>query len=165
MKAVVQRVSSSTVTVGGDLVGSTLNPQTGRTHGLLIFLGVAIGDSKVESSYLANKIANLRIFEDEQSKMNKSVLDVGGSALVVSQFTLLADWQKGRRPGFSQAAPPKEAEELYLHFTKELEQQGVNVQTGQFGASMSVSLTNYGPVTLVLDSKEVAPEAGLSGGD
>ncbi len=155
MKAIVQRVSSSTVTVGGDLIGTTLNPETGRSHGLLILLGVALGDSKKDSSYLAHKISQMRIFEDEQSKMNKSIMDVGGSALVVSQFTLLADWQKGRRPGFSKAAPPKEAEELYLHFVQELQKQGMAVQTGQFGASMNVSLTNYGPVTFILDSTEV----------
>jgi D-tyrosyl-tRNA(Tyr) deacylase len=164
MKAVVQRVLSSTVTVGGEMVGGTLNPQTGNTHGLLIFLGVALGDTKKDSSYLANKVAHLRIFEDAERKMNKSVLDVEGSALVVSQFTLLADWQKGRRPGFSKAAPPKEAGELYLHFAEELRMQGLAVETGQFAASMNVSLTNYGPVTLILDSKEVAgaPEPGAT---
>ncbi len=150
----MQRVLSSTVTVGGEMVGTTLNPKTGRTHGLLIFLGVAMGDSKKDSSYLAEKIANLRIFEDSERKMNKSVLDIEGSALVVSQFTLLADWQKGRRPSFTKAAPPKEAEELYEHFTEELRKNGLAVETGQFAASMNVSLTNYGPVTLILDSKE-----------
>ncbi len=154
MKAVVQRVLSATVTVGGELIGGTLNPKTGNTHGLLIFLGVAIGDSKQDNSYLANKIAHLRIFEDDERKMNKSVRDVGGSVLVVSQFTLLADWKKGRRPGFSKAAPTQEAEELYLHFAEELRKQGLTVETGQFGASMNVSLTNHGPVTLILDSRE-----------
>ena len=154
MKAVVQRVLSSTVTVGGEMVGDILNPKTGKTHGLLIFLGVAIGDSKKDSSFLASKIAHLRIFEDAERKMNKAVLDVEGSALVVSQFTLLADWKSGRRPSFTKAAPPKEAEELYLHFAEELRRQGLAVETGQFGASMNVSLTNYGPVTLILDSKE-----------
>ena len=154
MKAVVQRVLSSTVTVGGEMVGGTLNPKTGKTHGLLIFLGVAIGDSQKDSFRLASKIAHLRIFEDAQRKMNKSVLDVEGSALVVSQFTLLADWKSGRRPSFTKAAPPKEAEELYSHFAEELRQQGLAVETGQFAASMNVSLTNYGPVTFTLDSKE-----------
>ena len=155
MKAVVQRVLSATVTVAGELVGETLNPNTNQTHGLLILLGIALGDSKEDGSFLAKKIAHLRIFEDHGNKMNKSVLDVEGSILVVSQFTLLADWQKGRRPSFTKAAGPKEAEELYQHFTQELRNQGLYVETGQFGASMSVNLTNYGPVTLIFDSKEV----------
>ncbi len=155
MKAVVQRVISATVTVAGELVGETLKAETGKTHGLLVLLGVALGDSEKDSVFLAKKIAHLRIFEDQQQKMNKSVIDVEGSVLVVSQFTLLADWQSGRRPSFTKAAAAKEAEELYLNFVKELRKEGVPVQTGQFGASMNVSLTNYGPVTFVLDSKEV----------
>ncbi len=155
MKAVVQRVLSATVTVGGELVGQTHNSSTGTTHGLLVLLGVAMGDSEKDSDYLAKKIAQLRIFEDEQGKMNKSVLDVNGSALVVSQFTLLADWQNGRRPGFANAAPPQEAEKLYQHFADQLRSQGLSVDTGQFGASMSVSLTNYGPVTMILDTREL----------
>ncbi len=154
MKAVVQRVLSATVTVAGELVGETLNQNTGKTHGLLIFLGVALGDSEEDSNFLAKKITHLRIFEDHDHGMNKSVLEVEGSILVVSQFTLLSDWQKGRRPSFTKAAPPKQAEELYLNFVKELRKHGLSVETGQFGASMSVSLTNYGPVTLILDSKE-----------
>jgi D-tyrosyl-tRNA(Tyr) deacylase len=154
MKAVVQRVLSATVTVGGALVGRTNNPKTGESHGLLILIGIAADDNEKDSAYLASKIAQLRIFEDEQGKMNLSVLDISGSVLVVSQFTLLADWRNGRRPGFSAAAPPKEAEQLYLHFANELRKQGLAVETGQFGASMNVSLTNHGPVTLVLDSRE-----------
>jgi D-tyrosyl-tRNA(Tyr) deacylase len=154
MKAVVQRVLSATVTVGGELVGRTHNPKTGGTHGLLILVGVAAGDSQKDSVFLAQKISNLRIFEDEQGKMNKSLLDVEGSALIVSQFTLLGNWQDGRRPSFTEAAKAKEAEELYLHFADELRKQGLSVETGQFGASMNVSLTNHGPVTFVLDSKE-----------
>ena len=154
MKAVLQRVLSATVTVGGELVGRTHNPETGDTQGLLILIGIAAGDSRKDSSFLARKIAQLRIFEDEQGKMNKSVLDIGGSVLVVSQFTLLGNWQDGRRPSFTEAAPAKEAEELYLHFAEELREQGLSVETGQFGASMNVSLTNHGPVTFVLDSTE-----------
>jgi len=156
MKAVIQRVLSATVTVAGELVGETLNPESQKTHGLLILLGVALGDTEEDSKFLAKKIALMRIFEDENRKMNKSVIDVAGSILVVSQFTLLADWQKGRRPSFTKAAPPREAEELYRHFANELTILGLPVQTGQFGASMSVCLTNYGPVTLILDSKEAA---------
>lgn len=154
MKAVVQRVLSATVTVGGELVGRTHNPKTGETRGLLILIGIASGDSEKDSVYLARKIAQLRIFEDNQRKMNKSVLDAGGCALVVSQFTLLADWKDGRRPSFSEAAPTIEAEKLYLHFADELRKQGLTVETGQFGACMNVSLTNHGPVTFVLDSRE-----------
>ena len=154
MKVVVQRVISATVTVAGELVGETINRSNGQTHGLLVLLGVARGDTDRDSSFLATKIAQIRIFEDEQNKMNKSVLDVEGSVLVVSQFTLLADWQRGRRPSFTKAAPPKEAEALYLHFVEELKKLGLAVETGQFGASMGVSSTNYGPVTLILDSKE-----------
>jgi D-tyrosyl-tRNA(Tyr) deacylase len=160
MKAVLQRVLSATVTVAGELVGQTINPATGQTHGLLILLGVGIGDKKEDSNFLAKKIAELRIFEDENSKMNKSVIEVEGSVLVVSQFTLYADWQKGRRPSFTKAAPPKEAEDLYMHFAQELERQGIPIQLGQFGASMSISMTNYGPVTLILDSKEGSTSAG-----
>src|SRR5271154_6017749 len=119
MKAVVQRVLSATVTVAGELVGETLNQKTGKTHGLLILLGVALGDNEGDSSFLAKKISHLRIFEDHDRKMNRSVLEVEGSLLVISQFTLLADWQKGRRPSFTKAAPPKKAEELYLNFVKE----------------------------------------------
>jgi D-aminoacyl-tRNA deacylase len=155
MKAVVQRVLSATVTVAGELVGETINQSTGKSHGLLVFLGVALGDSQDDSSYLAKKIAHLRIFEDHDHKMNQSVLEVEGSVLVVSQFTLLADWQKGRRPSFTKAAPTTAAEALYLNFVEELKKHGLAVQTGQFGASMNVSLTNYGPVTFILDSKEI----------
>jgi len=154
MKAVLQRVLSATVTVGGELVGRTHNPKSGDTHGLLILLGVALGDGQKDSSFLAQKVANMRIFEDQQGKMNKSVLDVDGSALVVSQFTLLGNWQDGRRPSFTKAAPAKEAEVLYLHFADQLAEQGLSVETGQFGACMNVSLTNHGPVTFVLDSAE-----------
>ncbi len=159
MKAVVQRVSSATVTVAGELVGETLNRNTGQTHGLLVLLGVALGDNDKDSIFLAKKIAHLRIFEDHEQKMNRSVIDVEGTILVVSQFTLLADWQKGRRPSFTKAAPPKEAEELYVNFVNELEKQGLTVETGQFGSSMSVTLTNHGPVTFILDSKEGEPES------
>jgi D-tyrosyl-tRNA(Tyr) deacylase len=154
MKAVLQRVLSATVKVEGELIGATRNPATGTTLGLLVLLGVQAGDSEAESVFLARKTAELRIFQDEQGKMNKSIQDVGGSILVVSQFTLIADWRKGRRPGFSRAAPPSEGERLYLHFVEELKQLGVPVETGLFGGDMEVSLVNDGPVTIIMDTKE-----------
>ena len=142
MKAVVQRVLSATVTVAGELVGETINPGTGKSHGLLVLLGVALGDSKEDSAYLAKKIAHLRIFEDHDHKMNQSVLEVEGSVLVVSQFTLLADWRKGRRPSFLAAAEPAIGERLYLHFASELKKKNVPVEMGIFGADMKVELIN-----------------------
>lgn len=122
-------------------------------RGLLILLGVENGDDKKAAEYLADKIAGLRIFEDSGEKMNLSVLDCAGEALVVSQFTLLADCRKGRRPGFSAAAPPELAEPLCDYFVAQLRQRGVNVQTGRFRAAMAVDLVNDGPVTIVLESR------------
>lgn len=146
MRAVVQRVARGSVTVEGSVVG-----ETGR--GLVVLLGVGRDDTMNDAGYLADKIANLRIFEDEQGKMNLSVLDTGGSVLAVSQFTLYGDCRKGRRPGFSEASPPEEARELYEIFVGELEKLGLRVATGVFREQMTVEIINDGPVTLLLDSK------------
>jgi D-tyrosyl-tRNA(Tyr) deacylase len=146
MRAVIQRVTESSVSVDGRTIGSI-----GR--GLLILLGVGEGDSKKEADYLAEKIVNLRIFEDQDGKMNRSLLEVGGDILVVSQFTLLGDCRKGRRPSFVQAATPENANNLYEYFVEFTRQRGVRVQTGEFGAMMAVSLVNDGPVTLIVESK------------
>ena len=145
MRAVVQRVSEARVTVGGESVG-----EIGR--GLLVLLGVGEGDQESDAQYLADKVAGLRIFEDAEGKMNLSVGDVGGSVLVVSQFTLYGDCRKGRRPSFTDAAPPDRADELYQVFAQRLSDLGVPTATGQFQARMAVSLVNDGPVTLLLDS-------------
>jgi len=146
MRAVVQRVSESRVTVGGETVG-----EIGR--GLLVLLGVGEGDQESDAQYLAEKVAGLRIFEDAEGKMNLSVADVGGSVLVVSQFTLYGDCRKGRRPSFTDAAPPERADELYQVFAQRLSDLGVPTATGEFQARMAVSLVNGGPVTLLLDSR------------
>ena len=145
MRAVVQRVTEAAVTVEGTGVS-----RIGR--GLLVLLGVAQGDSAGDARYLAGKVAGLRIFEDDAGKMNLSVGDIGGEVMVVSQFTLLADCRKGRRPSFTGAAPPGEAEALYQVFVDELRDRSVPVATGRFQAHMQVSLTNDGPVTILLDS-------------
>ncbi|MFO7840036.1 MAG: D-aminoacyl-tRNA deacylase [Desulfosalsimonadaceae bacterium] len=144
MRAVIQRVKQSSVTVDGRLVSSI-------GAGLLVLLGVAEGDKDADAAYLAEKSANLRIFEDEAGKMNRSLLDTYGEMLVVSQFTLLGDCRKGRRPSFAGAAGPEEAEELYACFVQKVREAGVRVQTGQFRAMMDVSLVNDGPVTLILE--------------
>lgn len=157
MKAVLQRVLSASVSIDGKLVGETKNPDSDSTKGLLVLLGVAAGDNETDSSYLARKTAEMRIFEDEQGKMNKSIQEIGGSILVVSQFTLIADWRNGRRPGFSRAARPEEGDSLYQHFVAQLRQLGLPVQTGVFGADMKVSLVNDGPVTIIMDTKEATP--------
>lgn len=146
MKAVLQRVSQGSVSVDGKVIG-----QIGR--GLVILLGVEQGDSERDSSYLAQKSAELRIFADDEGKMNRSVKDVGGSALVISQFTLLADWRKGRRPGFTRAAAPADGERLYLHFAEQLKSLDVPVALGIFGAHMEIALVNDGPVTLILENQ------------
>lgn len=148
MKAVLQRVSSASVTVDGQRVGEI-------GHGLLILLGVQNGDRDEDSVYLAGKTVDLRIFEDDQGKMNRSLIETGGKALVVSQFTLFADWRKGRRPGFTRAASPAEGNRLYEHFVEQVRGRGVTVVTGVFGAHMEVALVNDGPVTLILDTNEV----------
>jgi len=145
MRAVVQRVKACSVEVDGDLVGKI-------DRGLLILIGVAKEDHTSDADYLSGKIANLRIFEDENGKMNRSLIDVGGEALVVSQFTLLGDCRKGRRPSFINAADPVRADALYPYFTKQIGNKGIRVQTGRFQAMMDVTLINNGPVTIILES-------------
>jgi len=146
MIAVVQRVTDSAVTVAGETVGEVAS-------GLLVLLGVARGDRAADADYLAEKTVHLRIFEDDDGKMNRSLLDTGGEMLVVSQFTLLGDCSRGRRPAFTSAAPPDIAEELYRRFVEKVRGRGVHTETGKFGAMMDVRLTNNGPVTLILESK------------
>lgn len=146
MRAVIQRVKSSSVTVGDELVG-----KIGK--GLLVLLGVAASDKTDDAKYLADKIVNLRIFEDGNHKLNRSLFDMGGEMLVVSQFTLLGNCKKGRRPSFVNAAPPELANELYQQFVECVRQKGVTVKTGRFQTMMEVSLINDGPVTLILESK------------
>jgi D-tyrosyl-tRNA(Tyr) deacylase len=150
MKAVVQRVSQARVEIEGAVTGSI-------AQGLLVLLGVADGDGPGEAEWLAQKIANLRIFEDADGKMNRSVLEVGGAVLLVSQFTLLGDVRRGRRPSFTGAAAPEEADRLYQVTAEALRAQGVPVETGVFQAHMAVHLVNDGPVTLVLDRPPNAP--------
>jgi D-tyrosyl-tRNA(Tyr) deacylase len=146
MRAVIQRVKSSSVTVSGELIG-----HIGK--GLLVLLGVSSSDKTDDAKYLADKIANLRIFEDEDHKLNRSLIDMEGEMLVVSQFTLLGDCKKGRRPSFVKAAPPELANELYEQFVKHVRQKGITVKTGRFQTMMEVSLINDGPVTLIVESK------------
>ncbi len=148
MRAVIQRVKRAKVTVGDQVVGSIAG-------GLVVLLGVEQGDTEADSRYLADKTIHLRIFEDGQGKMNESLLTQGGSLLVVSQFTLLGDCRKGRRPGFDKAARPETAAALYESFVNHCRAQQVHVETGQFQAQMLVSLDNDGPVTLLLDSKKI----------
>ncbi|HQV34567.1 MAG TPA: D-aminoacyl-tRNA deacylase [Calditrichia bacterium] len=147
MKAVIQRVSQAAVTVEGAVVGSI-------GKGLMILLGVHARDERPDADYLAEKIVHLRIFEDEDGKMNRSLLDCGGEVLAISQFTLYANTRKGRRPSFIEAAPPAMAEELYRYFMEALQKKAVSVKKGVFGANMSVSLVNEGPVTIILDSED-----------
>jgi D-tyrosyl-tRNA(Tyr) deacylase len=148
VRAVVQRIGKCEVRAGGETRAST-------GHGLLVFLGVTHGDEEADAGYLARKIASLRIFQDNANKMNLSVRDVAGSICVVSQFTLLADARRGNRPSYSNAADPDVAENLYRRFSDALEEQGIAVQTGVFGAYMQVDLVNDGPVTILLDSKKL----------
>jgi D-aminoacyl-tRNA deacylase len=154
MRAVLQRVVSASVVVDGKIVGSTYNPATGNESGLLVLLGVKVGDQEEDSSFLARKTVELRLFNDEAGKMNKSVSEIGGAVLIVSQFTLLADWRKGRRPGFTEAAKPEEGERLYRHYVQCVKNYGVPVAEGIFAAHMVVSLINDGPVTIILDSEQ-----------
>jgi D-aminoacyl-tRNA deacylase len=147
MRAVIQRCSSGSVTVDGELIG-----QVGR--GLVVLLGVAGGDTQADLDYLVDKIVGLRIFEDAAGKMNLSLQEVQGEMLVVSQFTLLADTRKGRRPSFLEAAQPEIAEQFYQQFVALVRALGVTVATGKFRTEMQVALVNEGPVTIVLDSRQ-----------
>ena len=147
MIAVLQRTSRGSVTVDGEVTGAI-------GQGLVVLLGVHRDDTEADSTFLVEKAANLRIFSDDAGKMNLSLLDVGGSALVVSQFTLVGDWRKGRRPSYINAAAPEEGERLYEHFMDGLRERDIPVASGRFGAMMRVQLVNDGPVTFVLDSKE-----------
>ena len=147
MKALLQRVTTGSVSLGDEEVG-----RIGR--GLVVFLGVASGDTEKDARYLAQKIANLRIFSDEEGKFNLSALDINGELLLVSQFTLLADTRKGRRPSFIEAAPPAQAEELFEYFVEQVRATGLKVETGRFQQYMQVEIHNDGPVTILLDSKE-----------
>ena len=149
MKAVIQRVTEADVTINNETVGKI-------NKGFLILLGVEKGDTSLDADKLVKKIPVLRIFEDENDKMNLSCLDIDGEMLVVSQFTLCADCSHGRRPSFTDSAPPNEANELYEYFVSELKRAGVKkVDTGRFGADMKVRLLNDGPVTIILDSKDL----------
>jgi D-aminoacyl-tRNA deacylase len=147
MRAVVQRVSQAQVVVAGELVGRI-------ERGQLVLLGVAVGDGDDDARQLAQKIVELRIFNDDDGKMNRSLAEAGGAMLVVSQFTLLGDCRKGRRPSFIDAAPPEEAQRLYRLFVEAVGALGIHVETGRFREHMDVSLTNDGPVTVMLDSKK-----------
>lgn len=144
MKALIQRVESASVEINGKIV-SVIN------QGMLVLLGVMNDDGKANAELLADKLIKLRIFEDESGKMNKSLIDIKGEILVVSQFTLCADCKKGSRPGFDKSAPPQEAKELYEYFVKQIEAADVPCQTGVFGADMRVSLINDGPVTFMVE--------------
>ena len=147
MKALLQRVTEASVSVAGEVVGSISN-------GLVVFLGVATGDTEKDAQYLVQKIINLRIFADEQGKFNLSVLDVRGELLLVSQFTLLADAKKGRRPSFTEAASPDRAEELFRFFVEQTKACGLPTATGRFQQYMQVEIHNDGPVTVMLDSRD-----------
>jgi D-aminoacyl-tRNA deacylase len=148
MRAVVQRVTSSRVEINGESVGEIAT-------GLLVLLGVARDDETEDADYLADKIVNLRIFGDDEGKMNRSLLENGGAMLAVSQFTLFGDTRKGRRPSFIEAAPPEKANSLYEYFVGRVRLLGVNVETGVFQAMMKVSLINDGPVTILIDSRKL----------
>lgn len=147
MRVVLQRTTAAEVTVSGNAVGKI-------KLGFVALVGVTHDDTEEDINYLVNKTVNLRVFEDENNKMNLSLKDVGGSILSVSQFTLYGDCKKGRRPNFMQAAKPDFAEEMYEKWNEKLRLEGIHVETGQFGAMMDVSLTNAGPVTILLDSTD-----------
>jgi len=147
VKALLQRVTKASVSVGGEVVGS-IGP------GLVVLLGVAAGDTEKDAEYLAQKTVNLRIFSDEEGKFNLSALEINGELLVVSQFTLLADTRKGRRPSFVNAAPPDQARELCDYFVEQARAAGLKVATGRFQEHMLVEIHNDGPVTILLDSRE-----------
>lgn len=147
MKALVQRVTKASVSVGGEVVGEI-------DRGLVVLVGVARGDAERDAIYLADKIVNLRIFADEASKFNLSALETGGEFLIISQFTLLADTRKGRRPSFEEAAPPEQAETLVNFFVGRVRESRLKVETGRFQQHMLVEIHNDGPVTIALDSKD-----------
>jgi D-tyrosyl-tRNA(Tyr) deacylase len=147
VKALLQRVTRASVSVGGEVVGSI-----GR--GLVVLVGVAGGDSDKDIQYVSQKLVNLRIFADREEKFNLSALDVGAEVLLVSQFTLLADTRKGRRPSFTQAAPPPQAEELFQKLVEQVKASGLRVATGRFQQYMQLEIHNDGPVTIMLDSRE-----------
>ena len=147
MRAVVQRVSKASVTVESQIIGHI-------NRGLVVLLGVEEGDAELDMRYIADKVPNLRIFEDEAGKMNRSLLDMGGSLLAISQFTLLGDARGGRRPSFTAAAKPEAAVPLYQSLVEGWRGKGISVETGTFGAEMAVSLINDGPVTILLDSRK-----------
>ena len=147
MRLVLQRVKEAHVDVAGATVGSI-------STGLLVLVGITATDTEQDAEYLADKVIYLRIFPDDERRMNRSILEVGGSLLVVSQFTLYGDCRKGRRPSFDQAAPPEQARQLYEHFIERLSSRNILVQTGVFQAEMQVHLVNDGPVTFVLDSPD-----------
>ncbi|WP_163879809.1 D-aminoacyl-tRNA deacylase [Paenibacillus favisporus] len=146
MKVVVQRCKEAQVTVDGEVTGAI-------GQGLMVLVGVTHEDTEKDAKYLADKVAGLRIFEDDEGKMNYSVMEVGGGILSVSQFTLYGDCRKGKRPNFMAAAKPDIAEDLYEQFNRELRDKGLEVATGRFGAMMDITFTNWGPVTLIIDSK------------
>ena len=149
MRAVLQRVTEASVTIDGQKVG-----EIGK--GIMVLFGMLGTDTDKTIDYMLDKVINLRIFEDENGKMNLSLLDIGGGVLVVSQFTLCADCTHGRRPSFTRSAPPAQANELYEYFTRALGEQGVShIETGVFGADMAVTLLNDGPVTIILDTKDL----------
>lgn len=149
MRIVLQRVSFANVEINKEIKGKC-------DKGFLVLLGVKLGDTEKEADFLASKVANLRVFSDENDKMNLSLLDIGGGALVISNFTLCADCSHGRRPSFINAEKPQRASELYEYFCRQLTNQGVtSVETGEFGADMKVSLLNDGPVTIILDTEEI----------
>ncbi len=146
MKVLLQRVTSASVSVAGEVVG-----RIGR--GLVVLVGVANGDTEKDAQYLAQRTVNLRLFSDEEGRFNLSALEIGGELLLVSQFTLLADTRKGRRPSFSDAAPPAQAEELFQRFVEAVKATGLKVATGRFQQYMQVEIHNDGPVTIMLESK------------
>lgn len=148
MRAVIQRVSRASVQVAGATVGEI-------SEGLLTLLGVGRDDGSEDADYLVDKIINLRVFNDDQDKMNRSLLDTGGAMLVVSQFTLYGDVRRGRRPSYIEAAEPEKANALYEHFVGRVRAHGIKVETGVFQAMMQVSLVNDGPVTILLDSRKI----------